>query len=55
MTISKLASLIAKSEGKKHQASIGDIREILRIIAQTPGAAVSLFVYSLRKRKKARK
>lgn len=28
----KLASLIAKQEGKKHQASIGDIREILAIM-----------------------
>ena len=31
MTFNKLASLIAKYEGKKHQASIGDIREILKI------------------------
>lgn len=31
MTMRKLASLIAKREGKKHQASIGDIREILKI------------------------
>lgn len=28
----KLASKIAAFEGKKHQASIGDIREILKII-----------------------
>lgn len=33
MTINKLASLIAKKEGKKHQASIGDIREILGILS----------------------
>ena len=32
MTLNKLASKIAKREGKKHQASIGDIREILKII-----------------------
>jgi hypothetical protein len=32
MTLIKLASLIAKREGKKHQASVGDIREILKII-----------------------
>lgn len=32
MTLNKLASLIAKREGKKHQASIGDIREILKIM-----------------------
>lgn len=31
MTLNKLASLIANKEGKKHQASIGDIREILKI------------------------
>ena len=29
----KLASLIAKYEGKKSQAKIGEIREILKIIA----------------------
>ncbi len=34
MTLVRLASLIAKREGKKHQASIGDIREILKIIMQ---------------------
>jgi hypothetical protein len=32
MTLNKLASLIAKREGLKSQASIGDIREILKII-----------------------
>lgn len=32
MTIAKLASAIAKLEGKKSQARIGDIREILKII-----------------------
>jgi hypothetical protein len=32
MNLNKLASAIAKQEGKKHQASIGDIREILKII-----------------------
>lgn len=30
MTLSKLASEIAKREGKKSQARIGDIREILK-------------------------
>lgn len=33
MTINQLASLIAKREGKKSQARIGDIREILGIIS----------------------
>jgi len=32
MTLQRLASLIAKREGKKSQARIGDIREILKII-----------------------
>lgn len=32
MTVNVLASLIAMAEGRKHQASIGDIREILKII-----------------------
>jgi len=32
MTLNQLASKIAKAEGKKHQATIGDIREILKII-----------------------
>jgi len=31
MTFNKLASLIAKREGKKHQASISDVREIMKI------------------------
>lgn len=32
MTLQKLASAIAKREGKKSQARIGDIREILKLI-----------------------
>ena len=32
MTQKELASIIAKREGKKHQASVGDIREILKIM-----------------------
>jgi hypothetical protein len=32
MTLNKLASLIAKREGKKSQVHIGNIREILKII-----------------------
>lgn len=34
MTMQKLASELAKQEGKSHQASIGDIREILKLIAE---------------------
>lgn len=33
MTLQKLASEIAKREGKKSQARIGDIREIVGILA----------------------
>ena len=33
MTLNQLASKIAKIEGKKSQARIGDIREILGILA----------------------
>lgn len=33
MTIKELASLIAKKEGHKSQTRIGDIREILSILA----------------------
>jgi len=33
MTIQTLASKVAKVEGKKSQASIGDVREILAILA----------------------
>lgn len=32
MTSNKLATLIAKLEGKRSQARIGDIREIIKII-----------------------
>jgi hypothetical protein len=35
MTLNELASLIANAEGKKHQASIGDVREILKILRAT--------------------
>ena len=53
MTLQKLASEIAKREGKKSQARIGDIREILRLICvidaeqcfhdpETDGALVAL-------------
>lgn len=49
MSIQKIASKIAKREGKKHQASIGDVREILKILceleAETPGCvAVEILI-----------
>lgn len=34
MTIGQLASQLAKREGKKSQARVGDIREILKILVQ---------------------
>lgn len=33
MTMKKLASHIAALEGKKHEASIGDVREIIKLIS----------------------
>jgi hypothetical protein len=34
VTLKDLASMIAKKEGKKSQARIGDIREILKLLVQ---------------------
>jgi hypothetical protein len=34
MTLNQLASLIAKREGRKHEASIGDVREIVKLIVE---------------------
>lgn len=34
MTMNKLASMIAKREGKKSQVKIGDVREILKIMLE---------------------
>ena len=42
MTIRKLASLIALKEGKKSQASIGNIREILHVLAEMEADAAQL-------------
>jgi len=33
MNIKKLASIIAKKEGKKSQVKIGDVREVLGIVS----------------------
>lgn len=38
MTIQKLANQLAKIEGKKHEASVGDIREILRALCALEAA-----------------
>lgn len=40
MALNKLASAIANQEGKKHQASIGDIREILKIIVDFEAGSI---------------
>lgn len=32
MTLNRMASVIAKREGKKSQVKVGDVREILRIL-----------------------
>lgn len=42
-TMNQLASEIAKREGKKSQARIGDIREILRIIVEIEAESLWLF------------
>ncbi len=34
MTVAKIASELAKREGKKSQARIGDIREILKVLVE---------------------
>lgn len=41
MTLNQLASVLAHAEGKKHQASIGDIREILKILVLMDHAAIN--------------
>lgn len=33
MNIKQLASYIAKAEGKTHQSSVGDIREVLALLS----------------------
>ena len=50
MTLNKLASEIAKREGKKSQAHIGDIREILKIVtSDIQFAAAILDLYLAKK------
>jgi len=34
MTFQQIASALAKAEGKKSQASIGDIRELLKLLVK---------------------
>ena len=34
VTLQKIASYICRIEGKKHEASVGDVREILAILSE---------------------
>lgn len=58
MKINQLASLIAKEEGHKSEARIGDIREVLSILADLsyksaePLSAITQLGISRAKRKK---
>lgn len=52
-----LASIVAKCEGKKHQASISDIREILKVLAALEAAqpglvSIQLLTRAMKLRKK---
>lgn len=40
MTTNKLASLICAREGKTHEASVGDVREIIKVICTMEAEAV---------------
>lgn len=42
MTIRKLASLLALKEGKKKQARIGEVRELLKLMCEMEADAVTL-------------
>lgn len=39
MTIARLANILAKMEGKKHQAIVGDVREIIKLLCQVEAQA----------------
>lgn len=56
MTLKQLASQIAKLEGKKSQARIGDIRELLAILSdlmtKDSEASAALWANGLRRAKK---
>lgn len=47
MELNKLASIIAKREGKKSQVKIGDIREILKILVELEAESVKMQVSAL--------
>ena len=56
MTLKELASKISKLEGKKHEASVGDVREIIGLIsdqlASDPALADLLIKNGKRRSKK---
>jgi hypothetical protein len=57
MTLNRLASEIAKREGKKSQARIGDIREILKIVTsdiQFAAAILDLYLAKKPRKKKVK-
>jgi hypothetical protein len=49
MTLRELASYIAKKEGKRHEASVGDCREIIAIIRKLLGANFAVMVRQTQK------
>lgn len=55
MTFSNLASMVAMAEGKKSQATVGDIREILSILSDLlygdPEVLLCLLANGKRKRR----
>lgn len=64
MTVQEIIKRIAKREGKKHEASVGDVREIVAIVADiifedsdpaTCTAAQTLFIYGRKRAGKAKK
>ena len=32
MSVAKIANKVAKLEGKKHEASVGDVREVIKVL-----------------------
>lgn len=48
MTLQKFASQVAKAEGKKSQVSIGNVREILKIINTLTGGELYKWIRKLK-------
>jgi hypothetical protein len=44
MTLRELASYIANKEGKRHEATVGDCREIIKILRQLLGTNFAVMV-----------